>query len=214
MFESLEERLLQAETSELVHVTLDRLPPSYAWAVQWRYLEGLAVPEIARAAEMTAAEWESLCDGCARCCMIKLEDEDSGEIITSDVRCQLLDGDSCACVDYENRQAKVPDCIKLTPWNIEVLEWMPKSCAYRRIHEGRGLADWHPLVSGDPESVHDAGVSVRNSGALRFRRSDCTAACMLLAPCDRRRPPQRSCCTSMVTWRNRARVAVSCRVYS
>lgn len=112
-------------------------------------------------AEMNEAEWEALCDGCGRCCLIKLEDEDSGEIITSDVHCRLLDGDTCACSDYENRKAKVPDCIKLTPENILEIKWIPRTCAYRRIAEGKGLAWWHPLISGTMQTVEDVGVSVR-----------------------------------------------------
>jgi len=111
--------------------------------------------------EMTPAEWESLCDGCGLCCLIRFEDEDTGEVIPTRVHCQLFDPKACRCSDYENRWKTVPDCIKLTPGNIEALEWMPLSCAYRRLHEGRGLAAWHPLVSGDPESVHRAGVSIR-----------------------------------------------------
>ena len=111
--------------------------------------------------EMTDAEWEALCDGCGRCCLLKLEDEEIGVIITSDVRCQLLDGESCKCSDYPNRLKLVPDCIKLTPENVRTIEWIPRTCAYRRIAEGKGLAWWHPLVSGDPETVVTAGVSVR-----------------------------------------------------
>ena len=111
-------------------------------------------------AEMTVAEWESLCDSCGLCCLVRFEDED-GDIIPTRVHCQLFDPHACACTDYADRQKTVPDCVKLTPHNIEKLAWMPFSCAYRRIHEGRDLADWHPLISGDPESVHRAGVSVR-----------------------------------------------------
>ena len=111
--------------------------------------------------EMTPAEWEALCDGCGRCCLIKLEDEDTGTIITSDVRCKLLDGDTCRCTDYPGRQKKVPDCIKLTPENVATTSWIPTTCAYRRLAEGRGLAWWHPLISGDPETVVSVGVSAR-----------------------------------------------------
>ena len=112
-------------------------------------------------AELAAPEWEALCDGCGRCCLIKLEDEDSGTLITSDVRCKLLDGDTCACTNYPRRKEIVPDCIKLTPQNVREIPWIPTTCAYRRLAEGKGLAWWHPLVSGDPETVHTAGVSIR-----------------------------------------------------
>lgn len=111
--------------------------------------------------EMTDSEWESLCDGCARCCLIKLEDEDTGQIVTSDVHCSLMNEDTCGCTDYENRQTRVPDCIKLTPINVPEINWMPVTCAYRRLSEGKGLAWWHPLVSGDKQTVVDAGISVK-----------------------------------------------------
>ncbi len=111
---------------------------------------------------MSPQEWESLCDGCGLCCLVRFEDEDTGEVIPTRVHCKLFDPAVCRCSDYVERKKHVPDCIQLTPHNIEALEWMPKSCGYRRLHEGRGLAWWHPLVSGDPETVHTAGVSIRN----------------------------------------------------
>ncbi len=110
---------------------------------------------------MSVAEWESLCDGCGLCCLVRFEDEASRQIIPTRVHCKMFDAEACRCCDYANRQQHVPDCIKLTPHDIETLGWMPRSCAYRRVHEGRDLAEWHPLVSRDPESVHRAGVSVR-----------------------------------------------------
>jgi uncharacterized cysteine cluster protein YcgN (CxxCxxCC family) len=118
-------------------------------------------------AEMTTAEWESLCDGCGRCCLNKLEDEDTGEIFFTDVGCRLLDDRSCRCRDYENRTATVEDCLQLTPQNVGELTWLPPTCAYKLLAEGRDLYWWHPLISGDPESVHAAGVSVRGRVAAR-----------------------------------------------
>ncbi len=117
--------------------------------------------ETKRLEQMTVPEWESLCDGCGLCCLVRFEDEDTGEVIPTRVACRLFDDGACRCSDYANRRKTVPDCIKLTPYNIEALEWMPLSCAYRRLYEGKTLPVWHPLITGDPESVHDAGVSVR-----------------------------------------------------
>ena len=112
-------------------------------------------------AELDRAEWEALCDGCGKCCLIKLEDDDTGEFHFTDVACRLLDCDTARCTDYRNRRRRVRDCVRLTPDNLGQLGFMPESCAYRRLHEGRDLAPWHPLVSGDPETVHVAGMSVR-----------------------------------------------------
>ena len=111
--------------------------------------------------ELNEAQWECLCDGCGRCCLVKLEDEDSGDIAYTDVGCTLLDPVGCRCRDYPGRQARVPDCLRLTPTVVAELSWLPPTCAYRLIDEGRDLYWWHPLVSGDPDSVHAAGVSIR-----------------------------------------------------
>ncbi|WEF50550.1 YcgN family cysteine cluster protein [[Pseudomonas] carboxydohydrogena] len=111
--------------------------------------------------QLSSAEWESLCDGCARCCLEKLEDEDTGKIYFTHVSCRLLDANLCTCHDYANRSAKVTDCVRLTPRNVRTLNWLPPSCAYKLVAEGRDLYWWHPLISGDPNTVHEAGVSVR-----------------------------------------------------
>ena len=112
-------------------------------------------------AEMSDAEWESLCDGCAKCCLEKLLYEDTGEIDYTNVACRLLDIKTCRCTNYGERQRFVPDCVQLTADNIFQLKWMPSTCAYRLISEGKDLPDWHPLVSGDPNSAHKARASVR-----------------------------------------------------
>jgi hypothetical protein len=111
--------------------------------------------------EMSVAEWESLCDGCGRCCLIKLEDTETGEVQLTRLACRLLDLSSCKCRDYPNRHKVVHDCVAIDAGKVRELDWLPSSCAYRRMADGRGLAWWHPLVSGDPDTVHEAGISVR-----------------------------------------------------
>ena len=112
--------------------------------------------------DMTAEEWESLCDGCGRCCLLKLEDEDEQTVHYTDVACRLLDCDSCRCSDYANRLKEVPDCLKLDPVSLVERTWLPSTCAYKLLLHGKELHWWHPLVSGSTETVHQAGISVRH----------------------------------------------------
>jgi uncharacterized cysteine cluster protein YcgN (CxxCxxCC family) len=111
--------------------------------------------------EMTREEWESLCDGCGKCCLLKLEDWDTAEVSYTSIACRGLDTDTCRCKFYSRRKQEVHDCIVLKPEMVERFSWLPGTCAYRLIAEGKDLFDWHPLVSGDPDSVHRAGISVR-----------------------------------------------------
>ena len=111
--------------------------------------------------EMNAAEWESLCDGCGRCCLNKIEDDDTAAIHLTKVACKLLDVRTCQCRDYPNRQSHVPDCIQIDPAQVRSLSWLPETCGYRTIDEGRALAWWHPLISGSVDTVHEAGISLR-----------------------------------------------------
>ncbi len=115
-----------------------------------------------RLEQMNREQWESLCDGCGRCCLQKFQDGKTGKVTYTWVSCYLLDTDACRCTDYGNRTILVPDCLVLTPGQIPRLRWLPRTCAYRRLSEGKQLRAWHPLVSGEPDSVHRAGISVRD----------------------------------------------------
>ncbi|NIJ07420.1 hypothetical protein FHS31_001016 [Sphingomonas vulcanisoli] len=130
-------------------------------------------------AAMDRGEWEALCDGCGKCCLHKLEDEETGEIYPTNVACRLLDRRNARCTDYRNRKRFVPDCVQLTPAKLETLDWLPSTCAYRLVAEGQPLPEWHHLISGDPESVHRAGISTRGwtvsedeAGELEFHLVD------------------------------------------
>lgn len=112
-------------------------------------------------AQMTHDEWESLCDGCGLCCLVKIEDEDTGEVFNTSVSCRLLTVQNCCCSDYENRLAAAPMCMQLTLENLPELHWLPESCSYNLLYKGEPLPAWHPLITGDRESVHQAGVSVK-----------------------------------------------------
>ncbi len=111
-------------------------------------------------AEMSRAEWESLCDGCGRCCLHKLRDDETDEISFTNVACRLLDLETARCSDYGHRRRRVPDCVQLTPAKLKKVDWLPPTCAYRLLDEGKDLFSWHPLVSGRAESVFEAGISV------------------------------------------------------
>ena len=111
--------------------------------------------------QMSRAEWEALCDGCGKCCIHKLEDEETGELLPTNVACRLLDRRTGRCTDYRHRKALVPECVRLVPEKLDEIDWLPSTCAYLLLHRGEKLHDWHPLISGDPESVHRAGISVR-----------------------------------------------------
>ena len=110
--------------------------------------------------ELTREEWESLCDGCAKCCLHRLEDEDTGEIYFTNVHCRLLDTDTGRCTDYKNRSARVSDCVTITLDTLVDPYWLPKTCSYRLLAEGKPLPQWHPLITGDPDSVIGAGMRV------------------------------------------------------
>ena len=116
--------------------------------------------ETKRLEDMSRAEWESLCDGCGKCCLHKAEDEDTGELVATNVACRLLDRRTGRCSDYRNRHAHIPDCVRLTPAKLRSIDWLPSTCAYGLLERGEPLPEWHPLITGDPESVKRAGESV------------------------------------------------------
>ncbi|ODN66813.1 hypothetical protein A9E74_01510 [Methylophaga muralis] len=131
---------------------------------------------------MTHTEWESLCDGCGRCCLHKLEDDADGRMYYTRVACELLDISTCRCKDYANRQKTVPDCIQLSVEQAHFFDWLPDTCAYRLLAEGEPLPDWHPLITGDPQSVIDAGISVRHVAISESDDIDLTEEVIALQP--------------------------------
>lgn len=113
-------------------------------------------------AELTEAQWESLCDGCGKCCMAKLQDEETDKIYYTNVACELFDSDKCQCTDYENRTSRVPNCVSLSLKRPEEFMWLPSTCAYRLRFESKPLPNWHPLLTGDKNSIHESGNSIKN----------------------------------------------------
>lgn len=119
--------------------------------------------------QMNKAEWEAVCDGCGKCCLNKLEDEDTGDVALTRVACRLLDNETCLCTQYPIRHQFVPECIVLTPKTIEDnMYWLPRTCGYRLLYEGRPLYDWHPLIAGTPDAIHAAGVTMQGRTVPEF----------------------------------------------
>ena len=112
--------------------------------------------------DFSPEEWEALCDGCGQCCLYKLDDHQNNGVLFTNVACRFLDLDTCQCIAYPTRKSAMPTCVRLTPEKVREIDWLPPTCAYRLILEGKPLPDWHPLISGDPESVHRAGISVKS----------------------------------------------------
>lgn len=122
--------------------------------------------------EMSHEEWESLCDGCGRCCLHKLEDEDNSDVYYTNVACRLLDLKTCRCMHYPERKTLVSDCICLEPSKMKPLHWLPPTCAYRLLDEGKVLPKWHPLISNNQESIHSSGISVREFAVAEIEGLD------------------------------------------
>lgn len=118
--------------------------------------------EVKPLRDLTREEWESLCDGCAKCCLHKLEDEDTNEVFYTSVACRYLDDSNCQCTSYSSRHEQVPTCVWLKPEDVEHFHWLPATCAYRLVFEGKPLPSWHPLISGSSTSVHEAGISIKD----------------------------------------------------
>jgi uncharacterized protein len=142
-----------------------------------------------RLEDMNPTEWESLCDGCGRCCLHKLRDDETNELSFTEVACHLLDLHSCQCQNYANRKAIVPDCVGLTAEELRKIDWLPPTCGYRRVAEGKDLSWWHPLISGDPNTVHTAGISVRGR-AISERRAGTLESHIVDWPGRAPRPPR------------------------
>ncbi|VAW50395.1 UPF0260 protein YcgN [hydrothermal vent metagenome] len=126
-----------------------------------RNIEKVNFWEFKTLGQMTHAEWESLCDGCGLCCLVKIEDEDSGEIFNTSVSCAQLDIETCRCGNYETRLNNVEMCLQLTIENLPLLKWLPESCAYKRLFNGKNLPQWHPLITGTKDTVHDTGLTAK-----------------------------------------------------
>jgi hypothetical protein len=151
------------------HNKKDFICDRLGWLFKENILEELPFWQKKKLEEFTKEEWESICDGCGKCCLFRLEGLDKKTIYTTNVICKLFIEKTCQCGDYQNRSKLVPTCLVLTPSLIRTLDWMPITCVYRLLAEGKDLAWWHPLVSGNPDSVHQAGVSVR--GKVEFEQN-------------------------------------------
>ena len=135
-------------------------------------MDSLTFWKTKKLTEMNREEWESLCDSCGKCCLNKLEDEDTSEVVFTSVVCDLIDPETCRCTRYQQRTQLVPDCIDIKQEAFVQYDWLPSTCAYRLVAEGKDLPSWHPLVTGDPESVHEAGVSIRSYAIKESEASD------------------------------------------